>query len=150
MVIDLDKITKFFNKLLKPEFNEVNNKVCLNDTDEVIVKLLFLENYTVEDIAQALHKPISYINLRLSYLALRLEKLPQFQEGFNVNIATEEQVKERCRKLGKKPEYTKFCIDAFVNKLSRKELAEKYCIEPETVKSYKRKRKKDLENTTIA
>lgn len=149
MAIDLDKITKFFNRLLKPEFNEVNNKVCLNDTDEVIVKLLFLENYTVEDIAQALHKPISYINLRLSYLALRLEKLPQFQDSFNVNTATREEIINRCKRLNKKADYISFCVDAFYNRLTLKQLAEKYNIEVDSAKTYKRRRRIDLEKPII-
>lgn len=62
----------------------------------------------------------------------------------SLNNISETQLRYRCRKLNKSKDYTDFCIDAFIHRLSNKELAKKYYIEIETVKHYKVLRKKEL------
>ena len=147
--MNLKKIGNKIKSLLKSEYNEINDEVCLSDTEKIIFKMLFVDDYTPLEIAQVLNKNISYINIKISFLALKLEKLKQLQLNFNVKLATKEELIKRCKKLGKNQSYIDFCVDAFYNKLLNKELSEKYFITEKTAKEYKRLRKKDLENSSI-
>ena len=59
---------------------------------------------------------------------------------------SETQLRYRCKKLNKSKDYTDFCIDAFVKRLSNRELSDRYFLSIETVKHYKVLRKKELTN----
>lgn len=87
------------------------------------------------------------LNLKSSESKILKEKLTKIITSHithSLDNISETQMRYRCRKLGKSKEYTEFCVDAFVYKLSNKELAEKYMLEVETVKHYKVLRKKCL------
>ena len=69
-----------------------------------------------------------------------------YHAPFVTETATEEEMRKRCRELGKGEEYADFCVDAFVKKIRRKAQAEKIGVEENTVKYYRNIRRKELED----
>lgn len=63
---------------------------------------------------------------------------------FNIVGCTLEELLDRCRNLGLKTNQVDFCIDAFVNRLTITELADKYCLEIQSVKNKKQTYKNKL------
>lgn len=64
---------------------------------------------------------------------------------FCCDTATEEEMRTRCRSLGKSKEYEQFCVLAFTYKERRKDIAAQLFLAESTVKEYKRVRRKELE-----
>lgn len=142
----LQDINKFFRTIIKSEYESIKEELLLNDIEQDIFRLKYINKKTNKEIAELLNKTPSFITKRLVIIREKLIKLPMFSKpSFCCNTATEKQMAKRCRELGKSKEYTNFCIDAFVIKLSRKEMAQKYILEPNTIKQYKRIRRKELE-----
>lgn len=73
----------------------------------------------------------------------RLSELTK-PKKFNVVGCTLDELLDRCRELGLKTNQVDFCIDAFVNRLTIQELADKYCIEIQSVKNKKQTYKNKL------
>lgn len=63
---------------------------------------------------------------------------------FNVKCCTLDELLNRCRELGLKTNQVDFCVDAFVNRLTIQELADKYCLEIQSVKNKKQTYKNKL------
>lgn len=78
----------------------------------------------------------------LKYLRLK-EKLESEKE-FNTDNCTEEQLIKRCRELNFSQANIDLAIEFFIKKTPRKELAEKYFIEAESVKKRKQRMKVKL------
>lgn len=143
----LKEINQFFKTIIKSEYEEICEEILLSEEEEDIFHLKYIDKKGNNEIAKILDKTPSYIDNRLVNIRKKLLKLPIFNKPkFSCDTATEYQIKEKCRKLGKSKEYVDFCIDAFVVKLTRKEMANKYMLEPNTIKQYKRIRRKELEN----
>lgn len=82
------------------------------------------------------------MGLKQNYEKELLElKKPKF---FDVKGCTLEELLNRCRELGLKTNQVNFCIDAFVNRLTIPELADKYCLEIQSVKNKKQTYKNKL------
>ena len=82
------------------------------------------------------------MGLKQNYEKELLElKKPKF---FDVKGCTLEELLNRCRELGLKTNQVNFCIDAFVNRLTILELADKYCLEIQSVKNKKQTYKNKL------
>lgn len=63
---------------------------------------------------------------------------------FNIVGCTLDELLDRCRELGLKSNQVEFCVDAFVNRLTIQELADKYCLEIQSVKNKKQTYKNKL------
>jgi hypothetical protein len=63
---------------------------------------------------------------------------------FNVDSCTEDELIARCKELRFNKANTKLAIQFFIEKKSRKELAEQYCVESESIKQRKRRMKNKL------
>lgn len=78
--------------------------------------------------------------LKYNRLKWELEKGKQF----NVDTCSRDELIARCRQLGMSEQNTEIAIEFFIKKVPRKALAEKYFIEPESVKSKKKRMKEKL------
>jgi len=144
----LKEINNYFKTILRTEFEEISAEMLLTDKEKEMLRLRYVAKLDYKLIADILTIREKDVKNRLIIIRKKLAKLPIFNKGkFVADTATEYAIKDKCRKLGKSKEYTDFCIDAFVHKLSRKEMAQKYCLEPDTIKKYKSIRRKELENS---
>lgn len=78
------------------------------------------------------------------YKYLRIKEKLEEGNKFNTDNCTEEQLIARCKELKMKPDNIKLAIDFFIHQKSRKELAEEYCVELESIKQRKRRMKNQL------
>ena len=78
------------------------------------------------------------------YKYLRIKEKLEENNKFNTDNCTEEQLIARCKELKMKPDNIKLAIDFFIHQKSRKELAEEYCVELESIKQRKRRMKNQL------
>lgn len=78
------------------------------------------------------------------YKYLKIKAQLEEKKEFNTDNCTEEQLVARCKELNMKPHNVKLAIDFFIHQKSRKELAEEYCIEIESIKQRKRRMKNKL------
>lgn len=142
----IQEINKFFKIIIRSEFEEICDDLCLSKEELKIFNLKYIEKKTNIEIAEHIGKTSSFVQKRLFYIRQKLLKLPQFnKKKFSCNTATESEIRKRCVRLGKSKEYADFCVDAFVYKLSRKEMAKKYILGVNTIKQYKMQRKFELE-----
>ena len=143
-----DDLTKDLKYMLKTEYNQLIDDLMLDDTSKKIFDLKFLEGKTKKEISTSIGLSMSRISERLDIIKVKLEKIAKIKSSlFSLDNAVEFDIIYRCKKLGGKSiEYRNFCIDAFIKKLKNKELADKYYISIDTVKKYKRDRRRELEN----
>ena len=142
-----DDLTKDLKYMLKTEYNQLIDDLMLDDTTKQIFDLKFLQGKNKKEISTSLNLSISKVSDRLDIIKVKLEKIAKIKSSlFSLDNAVEFDVVYRCKKLGKSIEYRNFCIDAFIKKLKNKELAEKYYISIDTVKRYKRDRRRELES----
>lgn len=80
------------------------------------------------------------------YKYYKLKAKIEANKEFDADTCTEEELIARCRELKMKPQAVKLAIDMFIHKKSRKELAQEYCIETNSIKQRKRRMRKDLNN----
>lgn len=120
-----------------------------------MLKARYVYEKTIDEIAVTMELTEHDVLSALAKLRLTIDKMKLLTNSdlFNPETATEEEMRERCRRLGKSQEYADFCVDAFVLKLRRKVLAEKhesctYLHSPstaqDTVKRVKARRKREL------
>lgn len=144
-MISISELNTFFRVMVKREFEEITADLLLNDFQKTIFRLKYVDKLSNDDIANALNIRLSKVNNELFIIRQKLSKLPIFtKEKFNPDTASEYAMRERCRKLAKSKDYADFCVDAFVYKLSNKNLAQKYGYSFETAKKYKTLRRKEL------
>lgn len=142
----IKEINKFFKTIIRSEYDEVCDDLCLSQEELILFNLKYIEKLSNIEIAEHIGKTPSFVQKRLFYIRQKLLKLPQFnKKKFSCNTATESEIRKRCIRLGKSKEYADFCVDAFVYKLSRKEMAKKYILGVNTIKQYKMQRKLELE-----
>lgn len=92
---------------------------------------------------------IGFVKKEADIYELKYNRLKEdLQKGkpFDVDTCTEAELLARCRELRMSEYNTALAVEFFIKKISRKELAEKYYIEPQSVKS-KKKRMKDKLNS---
>lgn len=133
--------------MLRSEYNQLINELFLDETDKNIFNFKFIQGKSKKEISNLIG--LSYFKTlnRLTIIEEKLNKIAKIKSSlFSCDNASEFDIKYRCNKLQKSKEYTNFCVDCFVNKFKNKELANKYFIEIETVKKYKRIRRQELEN----
>lgn len=141
----IKQINDFFNTIIKREFEEVSADMLLNDEEQEMLRLRYIVGLKNYEIVNVLGCSQHKVDKTLVNIRKKLAKLPSFKkEKFDLSKATEEDIKHRCKQLNKSLEYAYFCIDAFVNKLTRKQMAQKYHLEPDTIKKYKSIRRKEL------
>ena len=141
----ISEINKKLQILIKTEYEELTADLLLNDFQKTIFRLKYVDKMSKEDIANFLNIKISKVNNELFIIRQKLAKLSIFNnKEFNVNNASEYDIRKKCRKLGKNKDYENFCVSAFVEKLPNKELANKYNYSLATIKQYKALRKKEL------
>lgn len=142
----IKEINKFFKTIIKSEYEEVCDDLCLSQEELILFNLKYIEKLTNIEIAEHMGKTSSFVQKRLFFIRQKLLKLPRFtKKKFDCNTATESELRKHCIRLGKSKEYIDFCVDAFVNKLTRKEMAQKYLLGVNTVKQYKMQRRAELE-----
>ena len=131
--------------MVKREFEEITADLLLNDFQKTIFRLKYVDKLANDDIANALNIKLSKVNNELFIIRQKLSKLPIFtKEKFNLDTASEYAMRDKCRKCGFSAFMTNFCVDAFVEKLPNKELANKYNYSLATVKQYKTEKRKQL------
>ena len=111
--------------------------LCLPKTLSVIMSGLFgvVIAYASCLVGKVKHKLGDYDNL------IKEINTPK---KFNVNGCTLDELLDRCRELSLKSNQVEFCVDAFVNRLTIQELADKYCLEIQSVKNKKQTYKNKL------
>ena len=83
------------------------------------------------------------------YYEFQCEKLKRKLEEkkeFSTDTCTEEELIARCHELNMKPDSITLAIEFFIQHKSRKELADKYCVELDSIKQRKRRMKNKLNN----
>jgi predicted membrane protein len=83
-----------------------------------------------------------YYEVKYNELKYEIEK----SKEFSADNCTEEQLVSRCRELGMKGEQIDLAIEFFIKKTPRKELAEKYFIEADSIKKRKQRMRTKLNN----
>lgn len=81
------------------------------------------------------------------YYEHQYEKLKAQLEAnktFSTDSCTEAELVARCKELNMKPDNIQLAVELFIRNLSRKELAEKYCVETDTIKKRKQRLKEKL------
>ena len=142
-----DDIKNDIKYMLKSEYNQLIDDLMLDDISKKIFDLKFLEGKTKKEISTSIGLSMSRISERLDIIKVKLEKIAKIKSSlFSLDNAVEFDIIYRCKKLEKSIEYRNFCIDAFIKKLKNKELADKYCLTIDTIKKYKRDRRRELEN----
>lgn len=143
----IKEINKFFRFMIRSEYEQITEDLCLSQEELTIFKLKYIEKLSNIEIAKHIGKTFSFVQKKLFLIRKKLMKLPQFtKKKFECNTATESEMRRQCARLGKSKEYADFCVDAFVYKLSRKEMAKKYILGVNTIKQYKMYRKVELES----
>jgi len=89
------------------------------------------------------------IGAGMAYGAYQIVQYTNPLKTFSVSTCTEEEMRERCTRLGKSKEYADFCVAAFVHKTRRKEIALEMGLSENTIKEYKRKRRNELEGYSL-
>lgn len=141
----ISEINKKLQTLIKTEYEELTTDLLLNDFQKTIFRLKYVDKLANDDIANTMGIKLSKVNNELFIIRQKLSKLPIFtKEEFNPNTASEYAMRDKCRKCGLSKFMTDFCVDAFVEKLPNKELANKYNYSIATIKQYKALRKKEL------
>jgi len=105
-------------------------------------KVLFDEKY----INGKSNKELNLTNKKLNDFRERVIKAIKQIKTNKLEGISETLLRYKCKKLGKTEQEINFAIDCFVNQLTRKQMAKKYYLAEETVKKYKSKLRKKLEN----
>ena len=66
------------------------------------------------------------------------------KKDFSTDNCTEQQLIERCKELRMKQSDIELAVEFFIKRTSRKELAERYCVEQEAIKKRKQRMKEKL------
>lgn len=144
-MVSISELNTFFRVMVKHEFEEITADLLLNDFQKTIFRLKYVDKLANDDIANALNIRLSKVNNELFIIRQKLSKLPIFtKEKFNPDTASEYAMRDKCRKMSYSKLMTDFCVDAFVEKLSNKELANKYNYSLSTAKKYKTLKRKEL------
>lgn len=81
-----------------------------------------------------------YYEYKYNKIKAQLEK----DNNFFTDYCTKQELIMRCNKLRMKKENIELAIEFFINHTSRKELAERYCVEQEAIKKRKQRMKEKL------
>lgn len=90
---------------------------------------------------------IGFTKKKADYYEYKFKKLKSQLEtdnNFFTDRCTEEELVKRCNKLRMKKDDIKLAIEFFIKHTSRKELAERYCVEQEAIKKRKQRMKEKL------
>lgn len=144
-MVNISEMNTYFRCLIRTEYEQLKSDLLLNDFQETIFRLKYIDRMGSDDIANALNIRLSKVNNELFIIRQKLSKLPIFtKEKFNPDTASEYAMRDKCRKMSYSKFMTDFCVDAFVEKLSNKELANKYNYSLSTAKKYKTLKRKEL------
>lgn len=144
-MVNISEINTYFRCLIRTEYEQLKSDLLLNDFQETIFRLKYIDRMGSDDIANALNIRLSKVNNELFIIRQKLSKLPIFtKEKFNSDTASEYAMRDKCRKCGFSAFMTNFCVDAFCIRLSNKELSNKYNYSLATVKKYKTLKRKEL------
>jgi len=122
--------------MIKSDFELICNELLPAD------KELFIEKY----LNKKSNKELKVSSIRISNLNSKLERIIGIIKRKSLVGISESLLRYRCKNLGLDREKTEFAVDCFCNDLTRKELANKYMYSEDTIKKYKSKLRKDLEN----
>lgn len=139
---------KQINKLVKTFIKSEQDLVLENlisDLQKQIFLMFYMQKMKRKDIEKELKISRYKLETNLEIIRQKILKIPEFDCKFNLEEASEKQIRNRCQRLGKSKEYEDFCVLAFYKKLKKKEIADIMCIDIETVRKYKSIRRKELE-----
>ena len=105
-------------------------------------KILFDEKY----INGKSNKELNLTNKKLKDFRERIIKAIKLIKSNKLEGISETLLRYKCKKLGKCENEIIFAIDCFINNMTRKELAKKYCYAEETIKKYKSNLRKELQS----
>lgn len=134
--MDKKYIEEYANTLIKSEYNVFIDELMPIDA------YLFTEKY----INGKTNKDLKLSSRKSRELNNRLIKAIKLLKNNSIENISETHLRYKCRKINKNKEYADFCVDAFINKLSNKELSDKYFIDTRTVAVYKTNRKRELQS----
>ncbi len=90
---------------------------------------------------------VGFIKKQSDYYEYKYEKLKQQLEkdrNFLTDFCTEEELIRRCNQLRMKQEEIDLAIEFFIKQTPRKVLADRYCVEVDTIKKRKQRMKEKL------
>ena len=140
----IKRLNSIIKSLIKPEVDLILENL-MSDLQKQIFTLFYVQKIPKKDIQKMLNISKYSLENNLVIIREKIGKIPQFNCSFKCDDASEARLRERCRKLGKNKEYTEFCVLAFVKKYTKKQLAQHFYIDIETVRKYKSIRRKELE-----
>ena len=130
------EIKEYTKTMIKSDYDLLMNELMPYD------KKIFTEKY----INGKTNKELNLTPKKLSDFRERIVKAIKLIKNHKLEGISETLLRYRCKKLGLDKNKIDFAIDCFINGLTRKEMAKKYCLEPEMIKKYKANLKKQLEN----
>ena len=130
------EIKDYTRTMIKSDYDLLIAELMPND------KILFDEKY----LNGKSNKELNLTNKKLKDFRERVIKAIKLIKTNKLEGISQSLLIYRCKKLGLDKNKIDFAIDCFINGLNRKEMADKYCLEPETIKKYKSNLRKELEN----
>lgn len=141
----LNQFQKFIKYILRPQAEIVKNNL-VTELECAVFESYYVQKKSKSDVQKELNIGRKKLDKMLSIVRQKILLMPEFKFKLKVEEMTEEQIEEKCIKLGKSQEYIQFCKLAFVQGLKKKEIADIMFLDIETVKKYKSIRRKELEN----
>jgi hypothetical protein len=131
--IEIKEYTKI---MIKSDYDLLMNELMPYDRE------IFTEKY----INCKTNKELNLTSKKLNDFRERIIKAIKLIKANKLEGISQSLLIYRCKKLGLDKNKIDFAIDCFINKLTRKEMADKYYLDPESVKKYKSNLRKQLEN----
>lgn len=141
----IKQVNKIVNTMIKSEYELILDNLII-DLQKEIFTLFYVEKLSKKDIENKLKISNYTLSKNLEIIREKISKMPEFDCKFRCDDTTEYRLRDRCRKLGKSDDYEEFCVMAFIKKVSKSELAERFNIDEDTVRKYIKLRKRELES----
>jgi hypothetical protein len=130
------EIKEYTKTMIKSDYDLLMNELMPYDRE------IFTEKY----INGKTNKELNLTSKKLNNFRERVIKAIKLIKTNKLEGISQSLLIYRCKKLGLDKNKIDFAIDCFINGLNRKEMADKYCLEPETIKKYRSNLRKQLEN----
>lgn len=129
------EVKDYIRTMIKSDYDLLMDELMPYD------RLIFAEKH----INGKTNKELGLTSKKLKDFNERIIKAIRLIKSHKLEGISETLLRYKCKNLGLDKNKTEFAIDCFVNNLTRKQMPDKYFIEPETVKKYKGKLRKELE-----
>lgn len=131
--------------LLKKDVDIINSNL-VNGLDKEVFNLYYVEKLSKLQIRKKLKLGQEKLDNILEELTDKIILIPEMGLKFDVYTASKTRLVARCALLGKSDDYIRFCIYAYHDKLTKREIADKMCLDIDTVRKYRTDRRKELES----